>query len=382
MMLHYLNSGLWRFKLDKIDTPRCHHEIQQEIRNEIPSAIEVEEMLHRCFKLRGMSHISQNNDISNKAPIYACGVCGICLPERGNWQFQKVNVLQLKSFALLSDDTKTVYKENIQKYLYLPIDNEESMSKFYPYQAQSVYKSKLSNDTYYHLHPELVQLNDNKSEKYTYLCPTCKGFISKKTPSPLSIANGVDFGNYNRIGLVKPNPMEITILSHLRMFHSIFKIQNNQKNGTRANFTGSKIKSHVILFPHESPQIAPLSLLLQRDTLSTMVENVIQFEFVGPSDEIDQLMMHTHQTASITARPHVLYQWFSILMCINPLYQNQPPLPSYEEFHNVVTDLNKLLQEKAMKVTSSESLEAEPHLGDDVAQQNTHIRGQHNLHGT
>ena len=88
MMLHYLNSGLWRFKLDKIDTPRYHHEIQQEIRNEIPSAIEVEEMLHRFFKLRGMSHISQNNDISNKAPIYACGVCGICLPERGNWQFR------------------------------------------------------------------------------------------------------------------------------------------------------------------------------------------------------------------------------------------------------------------------------------------------------
>ena len=174
--------------------------------------------------------------------------------------------------------------------------------------------------------------------------------------------------------------MELTILSHLRKFHSIFKIQNNAKNGTQANFTGSKIKSHVILFPHDCAEIAPLSLLLQTNKLAQLVENLIQFEFVAPSDEIDHLMIQTHQSSSITARPYVLYQWFGVLMCINPLYQNQPCLPSFEAFQDVVKELNVILHDKAMKNTSEDSLQNEQQMGDDVAQQLTHILGQPSVH--
>ena len=54
------------------------------------------------------------------------------------------------------------------------------------------------NTVIYHLHPELVhdKSTDHGNKKATFLCHKCVSATNKDSCSTLSIANGVDFGNY------------------------------------------------------------------------------------------------------------------------------------------------------------------------------------------
>ena len=75
------------------------------------------------------------------------------------------------------------------------------------WRIKSYYKSDELR-CYYHLHPELVDV-DNAGNEYTFLCPRCYKFHKNNTCYKLSIAAGVDFGNYYRIdGLIEPNLYE------------------------------------------------------------------------------------------------------------------------------------------------------------------------------
>ena len=80
-----------------------------------------------------------------------------------------------------------------------------------PWRIKSYYKSDKLR-CYYHLHPELVD-TDNTGNESTFLCPRCYKSYEDDTCYKLSIAAGVDFGNYHRInGLIEPNIHEQIVL--------------------------------------------------------------------------------------------------------------------------------------------------------------------------
>ena len=67
-----------------------------------------------------MSHITEDETLSNKAPIFGCGLCGIRLPHRGNWEYQKIIKSDIKPMAKLSADQQSNYKKiykNLSIYL-------------------------------------------------------------------------------------------------------------------------------------------------------------------------------------------------------------------------------------------------------------------------
>ena len=115
--------------------------------------------------------------------------------------------------------------------------------KIYFLEVKSVYTSTTNNrQKNYYLHPGFVDINNDGDEETT-LCNPCFNNIEKKLIPSLSIANGVDFGNYNIINLTKPNVFEKTILSKVRLYYKIIKIQSNS-NG-RNDYTHSKLRSHL-----------------------------------------------------------------------------------------------------------------------------------------
>ena len=48
--------------------------------------------------------------------------------------------------------------------------------------------------------------------------------IKKNEIPALSIANGIDFGDYNRIGLTKPNTFELSIIGIVTAYFKIIKL--------------------------------------------------------------------------------------------------------------------------------------------------------------
>ena len=134
---------------------------------------------------------------------------------------------------------------------------------------KSVYFNKEKKESvFYHLHPELVPINEGK-EKCTYLCNECYRKIIENEEIPeLSIAAGIDFGHYKRIGLTFPNTFERTILALVRLYHKIMKISQNDHQ--TSDYTHSRIRGHCISFGHDSPIIA--NDLLDKKQLSEFIK--------------------------------------------------------------------------------------------------------------
>lgn len=82
---------------------------------------------------------------------------------------------------------------------------------------------------FWHLHPELVDENEDGSYSIS-MCPTCheSAIVNGKIP-PLSIAAGIDFGYYVRLGLTAPNLHEQLMLARTRLYFALLKISSNLK---------------------------------------------------------------------------------------------------------------------------------------------------------
>ena len=125
----------------------------------------------------------------------------------------------------------------------IPIDSEGRWKNIHIWKLKSVYINKENKESvFYHLHPELVHINEEK-EKCTYLCNECYRQIIENEEIPeLSIAAGIDFGHYKRIGLTFPNTFERTILALVRLYHKIMKISQNDHQ--TSDYTHSRIRGH------------------------------------------------------------------------------------------------------------------------------------------
>ena len=176
----------------------------------------------------------------------------------------------------------------------------------------------------------------------------------------MSIANGVDFGNYNRINLSKPNVFEKTILSKVRLYYKIIKIQSNS-NG-RNDYTHSKLREHFIVFDHDGRFIA--SQLLN---VENILKHIKLLFLVNNDNDVDELMIHTHETSILKARSFVIYQWLQVLKRCNP--------DMYDDVSNMsitksqVDEFVKELNEKSIEESSTSTIDIKNEivLGDDVA---------------
>jgi len=102
------------------------------------------------------------------------------------------------------------------------------------------------NDSYYYLHPEVV----NQNNLTVYICRSCFVSIQNRNIPEYSVANGFEYGDINRISdIIEPLKIsEISLISFVRLYGSIIKIMQDDSNI-------KILKEHMISFLHEGVQV-------------------------------------------------------------------------------------------------------------------------------
>ena len=322
----------------------------------------------------GATKFNEEN-ASVDAPLLTCASCGFrsqsthSMDEDVKSLFKDKDVKSL-CWAELDDDKRSEHLAKMGKpSLRLPINDKGDKDDFEPWKAYSRWPAEkpdeLAKDStlpdwmfcendngkldrnkpkYFHLHPEFVQEftdDDDRKDFKAKLCLKCCDFEpSKKSKAPIrSIARGVDFGSPVRVGLVRLTPRERQMISKVRHYNSVTKIESN--TGRQREHSHSAIKGHSILFDHDSPRVI-------RDLLSEeSINDSIGLQFVGPDGQYDNLARIALGSAHVSARPFAVYQWLSVLGEVSEIYSDDRPLDDFPIVAERIHKCNKALVKNA-----------------------------------
>jgi hypothetical protein len=205
------------------------------------------------------------------------------------------------------------------------------------------------------------------------LCPSCHDSIVVLGKIPkLSIAAGVDFGHFNRLGLTHPNLHEQLVLSRTRLYFSMFKISSNAKGQVNMN-TQNKVRCHSILFPHDAPGVSSHmfgSDLRGPDGLLELssLRRLLHLYMVDPQGRPDAIAQDIFRTVNLLARPHVIAQWLITLKWLHPFYADIDVTDIQRTTRETLGMLNKEIIDSCSAIDDPDAVEHEMGLGSDVAQ--------------
>jgi hypothetical protein len=290
----------------------------------------------------------------------------------GDSRYHQVSLSQLDALKLSYDEHRRYHDLVFKGSIVVPTgkkdrDGVQLTTEIEPWRAFSVWPVHCRADydveePRYHLHPEFVD-GEGKAAKAT-LCPNCNDAIKAGEIPEYSIASGVDFGDCRRLGLEPLTMRERQIISKVRHYHNIIKIESN--TGKLREHTHSALKGCSILFDHDSPTV--VRKLLSPESIN----GDVTIQFVGEDGEqYDQLIARSLGTANICARASVVYQWLSVLGRVNELYANDAELfalPPYGEFCDLINQCNRSIVENAKKTfVESNTCRQDDIARDDVA---------------
>jgi hypothetical protein len=358
VLLWYLNAGYGRFDSFQEFDQTCHNKeidvpkICEEINQEVLTNTELSMMLDTFFQ----SHSYIEGD------FISCGACGLRQQQRKTnptVHFKWVNLekeLYLLKFTVEDDERLLGMKTT--NSIQIPVGNNGETEEILPWKVLSLYKSR--RGCCYHLHPELVEERSDGTE-YTRLCPTCYQKIVKKGKTPeLSIAGGIDFGNYKRIQhLQYPNLHEQLVLAQVRLFQVTIKISSNSRG--QQNYTLNRLRGHAILFSHDAPQMVK-SLMGDVEYL----KNILKLHFVDEEGKFDRLAKEAFGTTTILARPYVIKQWLLVLQQVHPHYADMED-DYIEDITNAVNTSLHHVKTSRYESSDQEELRFEGAIGSDVA---------------
>ena len=430
VLLFHHNSGIDKFSmvdnlfdssLDPETVCNYRESLKKEILEEILTPEERNDILGKFLhsqgraipeglQSEGQGTLFQENILeglpdSTDAPILTCGACGIQSVQGRYGKFcTTVPLVNLPDTMVLNEqqmlDLNTL---NEQPPLLLPIDENGTLKEFQPHQLRSTYKSDKLNK-YFHLHPEFVHLapipnalsgETDVCRELTVLCPKCTEWYnsgkSLDCAPPNSIAAGIDFGNAARLpGLEMPSVSEMIVIARVRHFHNVVKLQSNHAVGGRSDLTKSQLRGHSVVFQHDAPIVASVAMLMQtaetnnrccdtkslKEALKDLFSKMLTIELLGPKYHKEKLAYKAKMQTILKVRPHVIYQWLSILQVCHKSYQNDPRLcnlSDFQSFKNTMDECSKQVFDNAVHVNDSRALLAEKILGDDVSQVRTKI---------
>ncbi len=368
-ILWYLNGGYGNYcALNQFHTEilKNEQEMEEQIIREIDNQKVTDQNADQLIKkfMQQHDYVGEN--------IYSCASCGIRYP--GNEEkYHKWKLEDLPSCLQFIEGNNYAFENIIldKTEISIPINEKGDIGIVKPRDVLALYTyvDQYGNEKLYHLHPELV----NQKEQIIYVCGTCNNDLIKNKKPKFSIANGVDFGNYDRIGLTKPNVHERCILALLRFFSHFVKITPNMGN-QQTNYTQCRIQGHCILFPHDAPKEIGKDFCKTVDKLKQHIKHCLYIHFVDPTGKPDQMIRSTLSATTILARSYVVYQWLKVLKSINPLYSNLDMPMAYPEFKQVVDECKEEMICNATCADDAEEINFELGIGSDVAQ----VRAKHN----
>ena len=197
--------------------------------------------------------------------------------------------------------------------------------------------------------------------------------MKDKNKKILCLANGYDFGDYTRIGLSPLNNLERIILSTVRLYRVIIKLQHSKiRDESR-----QALKGHCVAFTHDAPfqagNIFRQAVKLNDEAIMKELLKTIKLCLVEEENNVDELMRRCMNLPNgvIYARGWVILQWLTVLKEVNKPHYSDIQLPSKEEIDKFLDALKNELINDALKVTDKHAIEYEKSLGDDVARVRT-----------
>ena len=373
VMLHHFNAGRYAFHnlRDDLTNKAIRKNIISEIREEFVSSTTKENIISDF-------DMQINGGVNNIPTLLTCGCCGIREFMRGNekshsrerggirYKMKSVRTLTLLKY---SEKDHNILNEKINRgTVMIPIDDTGTLKAIIPEHAISYFYDK-GTDTTYHLHREFVTY-DKSGIPHVTLCLDCSNSIfpkessqtSKNIPKKpnLSIAAGIDFGDYNRLGLTEPNKFELCILSKVRRFITIVKIQDNM--GQRRDYTQQTLKGHAIVFDHDAPVVTSNVI----DGFKSISKS-FRLQLICENNKRDILVQKIWKSTVVMGRPFVIRQWLFILKRINILYQHDD-IPDISIIHDLTKEANEYVIQNLIESHAEKDILNELKESDDVAQ--------------
>ena len=213
MLLYYLNSGYEtcdqykEYDANSHDKQLNKAKIMKDIQDQKLSNSELHNLIKDFFEKH--SYINAN--------LMSCGCCGLRLRERTDAPqilYKKLSLSNPMSTILKynEDQLEQLKLEQDMLPVSIPADASFTPKQVHAWKIRSVYTSQKGLGTF-HLHPELVDIDERNGMESTMVCPMCWDSIKKDEKPKLSIAIGIDFGYYERLGLEAPNLDEQMILA-------------------------------------------------------------------------------------------------------------------------------------------------------------------------
>ena len=331
-VLFHLNRGILQYNFDDIN------ELKKEIKRE---QLNDDERMNLITKFQTVHNFL--------GPIRSCGACGL-----KDWtpkDYKQYPVSQLTLLKLKPTEMDRWNDEKNADPLQIPTDRVGVWRSVHLSRLRSIYESE---DGAYHLHPELVD-----EEGRVFLCKECSAKIGNGVIPELSLANGIEFGFFHRLGLTMPNFMEQMIIARVRLYRKVIKVQKRNHGSNEGGH--SSLRSHCIVFGHDAPMVAS-GAVNPHD-----LKDVLTLHLMGVNrDEVDRLMIQTTGSSVLIARPFVIYQWLLVLKECNDRYEGIN-LEDYEHFEETISTVNSHLHDNVIETRDDQAMRRDEIITDDIA---------------
>jgi hypothetical protein len=304
-----------------------------------------------------------------EANLYACAACGYrvreqkCNPEVlyrrvGLYSdvLSKLRLCTLDAEAFCSEQTSSGLSP-----LVVPVSADFDLGELCPWKSRSIYEAP--NGELFHLHPELVESGDDDGV-FVRVCPYCFDSIVKKKIPKLSLAAGVDFGSFKRVGLEEPNLHEELVIAKTRLVISSLKIKSNMAG--RVSLDRDVIQCNAVLFTQDNVEDVGRMLSGEEMFDEKGLVSLLRIFLLDDKGDLDRLARSAFGRTDLLARPWVVCQWILFLSQVHSAYMGEA-FPSVREIACRIDKTNELIKSRAARVDVRAVLDFENQIGSDVA---------------
>ena len=359
VMLNYMNAGYELFydgevKNDGLNVGQRHQAMISALKKECITNEDRLRIMNNFRETLGLQYNVKENvkgkrrkvssttkdKVVNDEPsaLLSCAPCGLREYERDKTIYHRE---ALDKFPQLKcSQEQTFWFLNKKKTLRIPLPvNEKGDEKIFDlWKIYNRYEMIFEEEyALYYVLPEFVETETIpwiKPKYFIQICDDCHKVLRNEQVPRMSIANGVDFGNYKRAGIAPVKFMESMILAYVRIYVQLLTMK--RRRSTNANAQSSQLMAHCIAFEQDTPIVAAKLFCLQ-----DLVNDIIQFHFLDAEGEIDEMMFRTYKSNLVQIRAHVLYQHLMIQQEMNESFGNfREKIPTLQELREQIETLH------------------------------------------
>ncbi len=104
------------------------------------------------------------------------------------------------------------------------------------------------------------------------------------------------------------------------------------------------------------------------DEFKAFLKHNLTVEFVGPNEAIDKMNRKAHLMTHLKVRPHVVFQWLSVLKRCHKFHANDLEVQPFDNFAISMEHFQECVMNKIIEVTDNMTVNVDTFVGDDMAQ--------------